>query len=338
MLIAEIKPDYAIGTTDVPVPELPPHGALLKVTGCGLCGSDLDKFLLKKAQPGSVLGHEVTGIIEMIAEPDGKFAVGDRIVAAHHVPCGACHFCLNDSESMCPQFKATNLLPGGFAERLALSEGHLQNTVFKIPPHTSDAEASCVEPLACVLKAVRRSPKLQNGTVAITGLGFIGMLAAQAYQRLGYRVIGLDLDADRLQLAQQQNWVNEALDARCVGDEFTASADIVFLTLTSEPTIRQALSLLRDGGTIVLFAGPQPRQNKSEKDASLPSDELYFREISVIPSYSPALQDLREAARMIFDGDISVKPLITHTLPLAQIAHAFELYQSGQALKVFITP
>ena len=324
MYIAEIKPDYAIGPSEAPLPKVSERGALLRVTGCGLCGSDLDKFLGKKAPPGTVLGHEVTGVIEQIAAND-HLSVGDRITTAHHVPCGTCQYCLNDSESMCCVFKATNLDPGGFAEYLALSEGHLANTVFKIPDHISDAEASCVEPLACVLKAVRRSPKLQNGKVSIIGLGFIGMLAAQAYQRLGYQVTGLDIDPTRQQLAQQQGWITGPTPT-------DAQADLVFLTVANEATIAQALTLLRDGGTVVLFAGPV-----THKQVAFPVEDLYFREISVIPSYSPAREDLQEAARLIFTGQINTQSLVTHTLPLAQIADAFALYQSGQAIKVFIT-
>ena len=336
MLIAEIKPDYAIATAQAPEPALPKNGALLRVSGCGLCGSDLEKFLLKKAPPGSVLGHEVTGVIETLdnRQADGSavadnnidgFNVGDRIVTAHHVPCGECHYCCNGSESMCRQFKATNLLPGGFAERLALSSGHLKHTAFKIPDHISDAEASCMEPLACVLKAVRRSTQNRHrheGVVVITGLGFIGLLSAQVYQQLGYTVRGLDLNPNRLALAKTQGWVDEEVS------ETPAQADIVFLTVTTPATVTQALSLVRDGGTLVLFAGG---------NAAVDMNELYFREISVVPSYSPALEDLREAARLVFEGRINVKPLLSHTLPLREINRAFELYRSGEALKVFIT-
>ncbi|HEY9746846.1 MAG TPA: alcohol dehydrogenase catalytic domain-containing protein [Oculatellaceae cyanobacterium] len=343
MLAVQIQEDYRLGVSEMPTPTLPPRGAIIRVSGCGLCGSDLDKVVHRKSPPGQVLGHEVVGVIEALAEgsPAG-WAVGDRLVTAHHVPCLKCHYCLNDSQSMCRQFKSTNLTPGGFAERIALTEGHLQHTAFKIPASISTEEASCVEPLACVLRAVKRSEngRILNGTqtVVIVGLGFIGMLAAQIYKSAGYAVIGLDLDRSRLALARTEGFVTEALhpieDQQALGvalEQVSAVglADLAFLTVVSPSVIRQALSLLRDGGTLLAFA--------SGVDTAIDPSVLYFREINLVTSYSPSLTDLQQAAELIFNQKINVRPLITHTVPLSGINQAFELYRSGKALKVFVS-
>ena len=88
-------------------------GAVVKILGSGLCGSDIIKYLHKNN--GIVLGHEIVGeIVDIDSETD--FNKGDIIVAGHHVPCGKCTFCKGGSFSMCRQFKDTNLRPGGFAE------------------------------------------------------------------------------------------------------------------------------------------------------------------------------------------------------------------------------
>ena len=95
MTVACIDQEYGIGVTEIPVPALPPQGALIKVVGCGVCGSDLDKFVHKKSSPGSILGHEMVGIIEALDEGHpGDWEVGDRLVSSHHAPCGTCHYCL----------------------------------------------------------------------------------------------------------------------------------------------------------------------------------------------------------------------------------------------------
>lgn len=360
MLAAQIEPtsghpgmaqSLGIGLVDMPDPILPAGGGLIRLEGCGLCGSDLDKLMNQKAKPGTVLGHEVVGVMEaldpeaqrMLSAAGKHLAVGDRVVAAHHVPCGTCHYCLNDSQSMCRHFKETNLVPGGFAQKIALSGEHLLHTCFPIPDHVTDAEASCMEPLACVIRAAERSMSrggvFRNGTVIVTGLGFIGLMASQLYSNMGYQVYGLDLDPDRLHLAQRERFVDHAFDAQTQQEELQermkketplGKADLVFLSVVNQHTLANALDFVRDGGTLVLFTSP------NHPEVRLDPNLLYFREINVIPSYSPSLESLRQAADMIFQRKISVQPLITHTVPLRELSHGIALYQSGQAIKVFV--
>lgn len=340
MLVASIQPDFEIGVAELPIPPLPPRGALVRILGCGLCGSDLDKIIHQKASPGSVLGHEIVGIIEALDEdhPSG-WKLGDRLVSAHHVPCKHCHYCLNDSQSMCRQFKATNFTPGGFAEYISLSANHLQNTAFKVPASISNEEASCVEPLACVLRGIRRGDSQVNGSVLIIGLGFIGMMAAQVYQNDGYSVYGVDLCPSRLEMAQREGFLMSAFQPDTNADNLkttlknhtpTGKVDSVFLSVVNNHTLSFALEQVRDGGNIVIFtSGPE--------GTSLDPSRLYFREINLVTTYSPALEDLESAARMIFNHEINVKPLVSHRLPLSEIRQGLELYRTGQAIKVFIS-
>lgn len=325
MLTAQIDSNGQLQVVDAAHPSLPEGGARLQVLGCGLCGSDLDKLLNHKASSGTVLGHEVVGIIEELSagHPSG-FQVGDRVVAAHHVPCLHCHYCLNQSQSMCRHFKATNFIPGGFAQFLTLTREHLQHTTFPIPVTISDAEASCVEPLACVVQAVERGGNFINGSVAVIGLGFIGLMASQLYKQQGYQVYGLDLSQERLDLAVSQGWIEP---------NFTQSTDLnvdlVFLTVVTPKTLSQALKLVRDGGTIVLFTS-------AAAGTMLDPSQLYFREINIVSSYSPSLSALQRSAHLIFNRQIDLSPLLTHERSLFQIQEAVALYRSGQALKVFI--
>jgi L-iditol 2-dehydrogenase len=340
MQVASIQENFHLGIAEMPIPPLPPGGAIIRVLGCGLCGSDLDKVIHKKASPGSVLGHEIVGIIEALDEdhPSG-WHLGDRVVSSHHVPCGHCHYCLNDSESMCRKFKSTNFVPGGFSQYLALSEDHLRHTVFRVPASVSNEEASCVEPLACVLRGIRRGGTQVNGSVLIVGLGFIGMMAAQVYQNDGYAVFGIDLDEDRIQLARTEGFLMEAFHA--IHDQAriqqnlqrhipTGKVDTVFLSVVNNKTLETALDQVRDGGNLIIFtSGPT--------DTSIDPSRLYFRELNLITTYSPALEDLKDATRMIFNHEINVKPLVSHQLPLQEIEQAVALYRSGKAIKVFVS-
>lgn len=144
--------------SEVEKPLLKDNNAIVKVTGVGVCGSDLLKLNRALVKPGTILGHEMVGIIDEISEIMSQkydFKVGDRILSSHHVPCLECDYCLRDKESLCTKFKSTNFNPGAFCEYLELSEDHLKHTVHKIPDGMTDEVASFTEPVACCLKAVR---------------------------------------------------------------------------------------------------------------------------------------------------------------------------------------
>ena len=128
-------------------------GAIVKVLVCGLCGSDIVKFVHKIAHDGTVLGHEIVAEIVEI-NSDTKFKCGDVIVTSHHIPCGNCVYCKHGNVSMCEHFKSTNIRPGGFSEYVYLSEEHLKNVAHLKPNNLSEVEASFYEPLGCIVRAV----------------------------------------------------------------------------------------------------------------------------------------------------------------------------------------
>ena len=116
MRAAVFHGDGRVAPGDWPRPRVGPGELLLRVRGCGLCGSDIAKIVAPETRGPAVFGHEVVGDVGEAGDGVQGFAVGDRVVAAHHVPCGECHYCRRDSPSMCRVFKASNLDPGGFAE------------------------------------------------------------------------------------------------------------------------------------------------------------------------------------------------------------------------------
>lgn len=133
---------------DVPEPAAPPGGASVAVTLCGLCGSDVEKFAMPGLAAGRVLGHEVVGWLE------SSEAGPVRVALAHHVPCGRCGLCRSGHSSLCAQFTATQLDPGGFAERLSVGPLHLADAVLPLPDTVDDLTGTLLEPLSCVLRAL----------------------------------------------------------------------------------------------------------------------------------------------------------------------------------------
>jgi len=344
MRVAAIDECGRLSPHEQAIPSIPEGGALLRVKGCGICGSDLDKVVKHKSASGSVLGHEVVGILEALSPTASiPWALGTRVVVSHHVPCGNCHFCRQDSESMCLEFKRSNFIPGGFSEVLALSAGHLKHTAFPVPDTVSDEEASCTEPLACVLRAYRRtrgfplSRQASSGqSVLVVGLGFIGLLAAQAYGYAGEVVYGAEVDQARLDWAISQETLKAGFiperQASVRPQEISQPVDTVFLTVVNEATLRLAFASVRDGGQILLFASP----GTQGPGVMLNPDVLYFRELTVLTSYSPALQDLRLASELIFSHELSMRATVSETVPLEEITLAMERYRTGQTRKVFV--
>jgi L-iditol 2-dehydrogenase len=170
----------------LPIPSISETEILVRVHGCGLCGSDIMK-ITQQALPPVVLGHELTGTIVERGKAISNFEVGQRVIVAHHVPCGKCHYCRHQNYSMCAGFKASNIDPCGFAEYIRVPAQHAQHTTLLLPDSLSAEAGSFVEPLACCLRAVRRTPLLPGDSVVVMGLGSIGLLMVQALKSLGAR-------------------------------------------------------------------------------------------------------------------------------------------------------
>ncbi len=187
---------------EIPIPPIGPGELLVRISGCGLCGSDLLK-IQQRAAPPVKLGHELTGVVVERGAGIETFALGQRVVVAHHAPCGECHYCKHGNVSMCAAFKSSNIDPCGFAEYVRVPRTHVEQVTLALPDTLSDEAGSFTEPLACVARAVRRSA-LQTGDLAVVvGLGTIGLLMAQAFRAAGTNSLGLDMLPERLAFASE---------------------------------------------------------------------------------------------------------------------------------------
>lgn len=325
MKIASMQ-DGKIIIKEAPKPEINHfdgnRGAIMKTAGCGLCGSDIVKFRQKLVKDGTVLGHEVVGeIVEINSKTD--FKIGDRIVCAHHIPCFDCVYCKNENYSMCEHFKLTNIIPGGFSEYIYLSEEHLQNVAYKIPVSLSEVEASFYEPLGCCIRAVKRGNLLPNSKVLVVGLGSIGILMSQALKAFGHTVFGCDILQARLDCANKLG-INTYYSAEI--ENF--GVDAVFLTAGADVTIDLALKNVRDGGKIIIFAS-------TPKNMGFANNEIYYRELTVMGSYSPSPADLKDSIELLLSGKVNVKNIST-VYELEDIEQAFHDTIDNNILKAYI--
>lgn len=323
MRIACVKDDRIIVKEAPDSASSAKSGAIIKTLGCGLCGSDIVKFRQKLVKDGTVLGHEVVGeIVEINSKTD--FKVGDKIVSSHHIPCFDCSYCTNENYSMCEHFKLTNIVPGGFSEYIYLSEEHLQNVVYKIPENLTDIEASFYEPLGCCVRAIKRGNLLPNSKVLVVGLGSIGILMGQGVNAFGHTVFGCDILQPRIDAANKlgiKSYNSSELENFCV--------DAIFLTAGADATIDLALKNIRDGGKIIVFAS-------TPKNSGFANNEIYYRELTVMGSYSPSPADLKDSINLLASGKVNVKNLST-VYQLEDIEQAFHDTIENKILKAYIS-
>ncbi len=324
-----------LAPADVPRPAAGAGELLLRLRGCGLCGSDIAKLADPAARVPAVLGHEVVGDVVEAGEGVAGFAVGDRVVAAHHVPCGECHYCRRGSDSMCRAFKESNLDPGGFAEFVRVPAANVRAATFRVPEHLTDEEASFVEPLACCLRAVERARVQPGDTAVVVGLGSIGCLFVPLLARAGAAVVGVDQQPDRVEGGRARGIDARVLDeaaARVSALSAGRGADHVIITGGATPALEWAVRVVRDGGSIHAFAG-------GPGDAlPVALETLYHRELTVTTTYSSSPGTLARAFWLIAAGKVDVEGLVSHRLPLERLAEGVDLMRRRQALKVYVTP
>ena len=309
--------------TDVEKPWLNSKGAIIKVFGCGLCGSDIVKIkhATPKDESSIKLGHEVVGqIVEINTDTD--FKKGDIVALGHHYPCFNCDYCRIGAYSMCETFKKSNIEPCGFSEFIKVDENHLKYTVYSVPKNLEYQEIAYLEPLACVIRAIRRagytldSDNSKSNSLVI-GLGSIGLITAEALKAFGAKAFGYDINKDRTDFAKKY------------GVEFKKdSYDCIFMTSGSSKAIDTALEYVRNGGKIIVFSSV-------ENDSGYRNNDIYYRELSVIASYSPSVEDYKISYDFLCNKKVNVSDTTT-IYSLDNLPRAIEDSICGKIFKAYI--
>lgn len=324
---------------EVSCPELGPGEILVKVVACGLCGSDLMEWYVKKKAP-AVLGHEPAGVVAAVGQGVDAFAVGDRVFVHHHVPCFTCHYCLRGSYTLCETFKSTHLDPGGFAEYVRVPALNVERDVLHIPPDLSFDDATMIEPVATCIRGIERASIQTGDTVVVIGAGVTGLIHLQLARIYGAgRVVVTDFSEFRLEAARRlgaDQTINAAQDVEPAfmdGNEGRC-ADVVIVTAGSIPAMEQGMALAGGGATVLLFAPSPPGV-----DLPVSPYRLLFSEITVVSSYSCSPAETRQALKLIDLGRIKVSDLVTHRFDLAGVGDAIRLAaQAGDSLKIVVRP
>jgi L-iditol 2-dehydrogenase len=322
-----------------PRPQAGPGELVVRVEASGICGSDVMEWYRIRKAP-LVLGHEIAGVVEEVGDGVAAFARGDRVVATHHVPCNTCRYCLTGRHSVCDTLRTTSFDPGGFAEYVRLPAINVDRGTFRIPDSMTFEEGSFVEPLACVVRALRLTNVRPGQSVAVLGSGVSGILMIQTARAMGAGpIVATDVHGFRLEQAGRFG-ATAAIGAGEVSPERVRDAlggrlaDQVLVCTAAPPAIGQALELVDRGGTILFFAPLEPGETYP-----MPMYDLWHRGVNVVHSYAGPPADMLAAIDLIASRRVDVASMITHRLGLAETGDGFRLMtEAGESLKVVIEP
>ncbi len=340
MRVAMYYKNYDVRLEELPRPQIGPEEILVKVYASGICGSDVMEWYRIHKVP-LVLGHEVSGEIAEVGAQVTRYKIGDRVAVSHHVPCGNCHYCLQGHETVCETLRKTNFFPGGFSEYIRVPSINVEKGVYSLPENVSFAEATFIEPLACVLRGQRLIGVNPYKKVLVIGCGISGLLHIKLAKTIGARqIIAIDINDFRLEAAKRfgtglainaKNF--EPQELRKINNGFLP--DVVILCTGAKSALAQALESVERGGVVLVFAATLPGL-KFDKAVN---DIFWRNEITITSSYAGSPQDHREALELIRNGKIDVKDMITHCLPLKDAGRGFKLVaEAKESIKVIIEP
>lgn len=325
-----------VAVRDIPVPELKDGQARIRVSFCGVCGSDIGIYsgTHPRAKPPLVMGHEFIGVIEELKGESNGFKVGDRVAPYPLISCGDCFACRTGIPHVCNTLKLIGIdLDGGMAEYVNCST----DVLFHIDESVPDKAAATIEPLAVAVHTLHRSGFKPLDKIAIMGAGPIGVLVGIMAKHSGAaKIIISDFDPARLEMCKKLGF--EAVNTK--GTSLTDyvmnatngdGADIVFECTGSASAAEEMTKPCRIDGTICLVG-----VHKAPRPIALA--DMHFRELHLVATRVYTKRDFAQAVEFTKEISSELEEIVTHTLPLANCENTFDLIKdpSQNAVKVLI--
>jgi L-iditol 2-dehydrogenase len=331
---------------EVPVPAVAEGEVLIKVAACGVCGTDIKKIFHRYVEPPQILGHELAGTVVAVGRGVTKWKLGDRVMSFHHIPCGKCFYCERCLFSQCKQYKTTGLTAGftpnggGFAEYVKAMPWVAERGIVALPGNVTFEEATFIEPINTILKAVQKARVASGEAVLVIGCGPIGLQLLMVANLQGARLYTSDPMAVRraksLTLGAIESFdpsdgkLVEQMEARTDG----RGADAVLVAVAHPAVVVEALAAARPGGRVLLFAANDPVTKIEFPAAAVGIDEK-----EILGSYSAAVDIQEAAADLVLQKRLPVMDIVTHRFLLDRIQEALELAArpTVESLKILIT-
>jgi 6-hydroxycyclohex-1-ene-1-carbonyl-CoA dehydrogenase len=317
-----------------PRPEPGPGEILVKVTACGLCHSDLhylDHGVPTFKQPPLVLGHEVSGYVVKIGAGVDPTRMGTAVLLAPETTCGQCVLCRTGRENVCSDQKMLgNNIDGGFADYVVTTS----RDAFALPDGLPIAESSVIsDALTTAFNAVVRRAHIQPGeTVAIIGCGGLGLSLVQVASMVGARVIAIDIDPKKLEIALQFG-AAAAVDGK--GDDTPkrvrkeaggGGVEVAIEAIGRPATQESAVASLRTGGRAIFLGS-------SVQPMTLPGGRVMYRELSVIGTLGSRPIDFPVVLDLVKRGKLNAAGLVTHRHTLDEVNKGFDELRAGIGIR-----
>jgi len=332
---------------EVPIPDVADGEVLIKVAACGICGTDIKKIFQAYVTPPQILGHELAGTVVAVGPSVTKWKQGDRVMSFHHVPCGNCFYCQRRLFSQCKQYKSTGLTGGftpnggGFGEYVKAMPWVADRGIIALPDDVTFEEATFIEPINTIFKAVQKARVANGETVLVLGCGPIGLQLLMVAKLQGARIFTSDPMAVRRAKSLTLG-ASESFDANSSGKLVQEikdrtegrGADVVLVAVAHPAVVADALAAARPGGRVLLFAANDPVTR-----IEFPAAEVGIDEKEILGSYSAAADIQDTAADLILKKQLPVMNIVTHRFPLARIQEGLELAArpTVESLKILIT-
>jgi len=327
---------------DIPVPTVGPSDVLVRVAAATTCGTDLKVFLqgghARMIKPPSVFGHEFSGTVAAVGSEVTGFSEGMRVVGNNSAPCYRCYYCRRNLANLCDNLLFIN---GAYAEYMLVPERVVQANLLSVPDAVPFEVACLTEPLACVLHGLDQLVLQPGDTVVVNGDGPSGlMLVAMAKQR-GARVILCGRAPQRLALAEQFG-ADVVVNYAAVPDQAEAvrshteggrGADVAIEAVGRPEVWETTVAMVRKGGQVLFYGGcPQ------ESTVQLPTRPVHYDQLTLKGVFHNTPYHVRLALTLLSDAKFPWISLVTHTLLLSNLRHAFNLMMTRKALKVALIP
>jgi L-iditol 2-dehydrogenase len=337
---------------DVADASCPPDGVRLKVTACGICGTDVRAFFNgdRRISPPWVLGHEISGeLVEIGPEASEEImqaglAVGDHVHCISTLWCGRCRMCRSGNEHLCEQGELMGFdYQGAYAELVAIPSVALKN-LFAIPEGLSDEVATFADPLSDAICGHKDIAVGLDDTVAVIGAGPVGTAHAAISRLEGAgQVLLLEASGDRLELAREilgDERIAYVDVSSADGTEAVRSAtdqigaDVVIVACSNADAQEQAMEMAAPRGRVLFFGGLP----KGTSHIRFPSNVLHYQEVQVHGSYASRHRDQVHALDMLA-GDVGgLRGVVSDVVELDAAPEAFARIKAGEVLKIVVTP
>ncbi len=343
MLAAVLYGREELRVEKIGIPALEPSDVLIKVQVALTCGTDLKVFRrgyhARMIAPPAVLGHEVAGDVAAVGEEVESFRVGQRVVAANSAPCGTCYCCLRSQENHCADLLFNN---GAYAEYIRIPGRIVRRNLYEIPAKITYRDAALIEPLACVIKGLEDAAVRPGDTVAVIGLGPIGLMFVRLAKSRGARVIAVarrqaQLDRAVRMGADELVSVDGNVDPISTVKSLThrnLGVDTAIEAVGTPETWQWAVRMVRSGGTVNFFGGCP-----SGSDITLDTSLLHYSEITLKSSFHHTPVYIRRALDAISQGEIRADDFVTGEARLTELLDVFQgMMGHNGHLKTAIVP